>query len=256
MMNPFIDESDFVTVDIELDRERFAEYFEIAEKARKEGDFKKVALAYEECAENAMQCSELYFMSCKAQIEAGMFRKAKKHLNAALRLNPRIVERYDEIAECYLNVCCTNAAIDYFCKFLEVKPGTQDDYFNLGKRCSKVGKYKSALTFYTKSIEMGREDAEIYLCRGEAYSMRNRFKLAFADFDKVLEIDPDYPEINFQKGYCFYRLKKYDNAIIEFTKAIECNRNFGDAYFWRANCHYLRKDFMKLLPTILLLKYF
>lgn len=243
MIRPLFDERDFVTVDVELDKERFAPYFSIAEKARKEGDFKKAALAYEYCTEIAMICSELYFISCKAHIEAGMFRKAKKHLDAALRLNPGIVDRYDQIAECYLNVCCTNAAINYFSKFLEVKPGAQDDYFNLGERCSNIGKYKNAVTFYAKSIQMGREDAEIYFCRGYAYLMRNRFKLALADLDKVLEINPNYPKVHFEKGLCFFRLKKFDNAIIEFTKAIDCNEMSGEAYFWRASCSFNLKKF-------------
>ena len=202
------------------DTEVSARYFAIAEQAQKDMDYEIAAIALEKYVKLRPLSAERHLLLCKAQIEAGMFRKAANSFKTVLRLNPHRTVFYNEIGEFLWSRGEFDMALNYFCEYVKKQPGNKDDYFRIGGNYLEVRNFKKAATFYTKAIEMGQEDVEVFYCRGFVYSMLGRDKLALADFEQALKIDPSFLQAYFEKGRWLCFLNEFEETFFEFYPII------------------------------------
>lgn len=112
--------------------------------------------------------------------------------------------------------------------FIPINVSAQN-YFKLGKKELKNGKYSIAVSYFTKHLKSS-EDYKAYINRGIAYSMMNQIELALNDYNKSIQLKPKSENSYYNRGIAYSKSGKLEEAIKDFQKVIELKPNYARAF--------------------------
>ena len=104
---------------------------------------------------------------------------------------------------------------------IEINPRYANAYNNLGNIKLKYGKYPGAITDYNRAIQLNSAFVEAYCNRGIAKENMGDYSGAAEDFDKAVEINSKYTDAYCRRGMIKQILADYLGAIADFDKVIE-----------------------------------
>lgn len=141
------------------------------------------------------------------------------HLNAAIRLQPRLAGLY--VNRAYLNYRRNDwfAAMSDYDYALELDPVNAMALFNRGLLEMEVNANDKALEDFNKVLRLDPEDLRARYNRAVIYGNKGAYKEAIADVDAVIEAFPDFPtgyylrsEYNRMMGNNAAAMRDYDKA--------------------------------------------
>jgi serine/threonine protein kinase/Flp pilus assembly protein TadD len=153
-----------------------------------------------------LQTGRDLYLTATEEIDAGRFRDALAHLEAATDLEPRDFCAWFALALCH---------------------------DRLGQDAEAVHGYTTALTLWPRPHWL------LYFNRGLAHLRRRQFDKAGADFDRAVRLRPDEPEPYLNRALARQGQGRPAEAVADLTHALELGSAPTRVYFMRA---YLRQQ--------------
>ena len=167
---------------------------------------------------------------------------AIEHYTEALKLNPQLVEAYNNRGINYEDKGDFERAIADYTRAIELNPDYADAYNNRGNICNNKGDFERAIADYTRAIELDPDFADTCLNRGLAHYKRGDVERAIADYTRAIELNPNDGEAHNNRGLAHYKRGEVERAIADYTRAIELDPDFADTCLNRGLAHYKRGD--------------
>ena len=117
---------------------------------------------------------------------------ANKHLQEALKLNPKNAAAYYQMGQLYFAGSDHQKIIFYDTKALAIRPDYADAYFSRADSYSQLKKWNEALSDVNNALKFGYNAAYGYGMRGWINGNLNRPQDEIADYRKALEMDPHF----------------------------------------------------------------
>jgi protein O-GlcNAc transferase len=160
--------------------------------------------------------------------DQGRLDEAISCFQKALKINPNLVEVYNNLGNTFKDQGRLDEAISCFQKVLEINPNYAEAYNNMGNMLMGQGNLAEAVYHYQKALEINPNLAEAYHNLGNALKDQNRLTEALSSYQKALEINPDYAEAfsmlfhQLQRTCDWLRLKDMTAKLDNFTlKALD-----------------------------------
>jgi len=157
-------------------------------------------------------------------------KEEKKIFEKTIEINPGNERVYIELGLRYRNQGKHGQAGEMFKKIIEINPGNERAYIELGWCCRNQGKYGQAGEMFKKAIEMNPENDWAYIGLGWSYRHQGKYDQAEEMFKKAIEINPGnggrYTELRWSDKH----QGKYDKTEEMSKKAIEINPRNDEAY--------------------------
>lgn len=164
-----------------------------------------MAIAYKELKDNpnALRCfekarNEKYSKDAEFLVaqgvsmgEAKMFDKAFENFNAAIAINPKSSEAYNNMGIYLTDAGKLNEALVSLNKSVELKKDNENAVYNIGNVYRIAGDFRKAIEYYTKAIAMKPTYADAWNNTGNCYGMLKEYQKAMEAYKKLLELSPN-----------------------------------------------------------------
>jgi len=202
--------------------------------------------AITEKMENPKTADDFFLKAYIAEIDDDKD-EAIKNYNKAIELKADYARAYYYAGIIYVGKKDLDKAIDYFKKFLDLKPS----YPNNVEACITLAflnffkyDYKTADEYFKKVIEYSPDKAEAYYDVGDIYYDRiKNMDKAMEYFKRAVELKPDFADAYSYLGTISREKEDYSKAIEYYEKAIQLKPNskaeyaalngIGTAYFYK-----------------------
>lgn len=138
---------------------------------------------------------EKYLMHIKQGNEMVMDKQYKNAIiefRSALAINPHIVELYNLIGICYVQLKQFNRATDEFLQAIGRNPSFAAAHNNLGTAYYAQSNYPEAAREFKEALRLNPEMASAYHNLANIYIAQNEIELAIEFYKKAFKINPDY----------------------------------------------------------------
>lgn len=206
--------------------------------------------------QNVHQSASAEFFKGIMSQEKKDYSKAIEHYNNAIKLNPKIVNAYNNRGIAYCENDEVERAIKDYNKAIELDPNKASFYSNRGVAYSKRGEVERAIKDYNKAIELNPNYDKAYFGRGIVYVQKEEFVTAIEDLNKAIELNPNYNNLNkiielipeiaeayLSRGIFYREKEEFETAINDLNKAIELNPEHAEAYFYRGIVYGQKEEF-------------
>ena len=147
--------------------------------------------------------------------------KQERMLKKAIELNPGNDLAYFELGNCYREQGKDNKAEEILKKAIEQNLGKDMAYYALGCCYRDQEKYDKAEAMFEKAIELNPTNDRAYFELGSYYMGQGKYGKAEEMLKKAIEFNAGDDRANFELG-CYYRKQgEYEKAKEMFKKAIE-----------------------------------
>ena len=161
--------------------------------------------------------------------DVGRNADAIKHLEQALRLNPRLAEAHNDLGGVLLAERRTNEALAHFQQAVALAPRDEHLHFNLGRVLDAVGRRGDAEMAFRRAIALNGEFAEAHDGLGVVLFATNRVAEAIVHLKRAAELSPDSPDIQNDLGGALAQAGQYDTALRHVRRALELRPDFPAA---------------------------
>ena len=182
----------------------------------------------------------------QAKLGQGKHQEAAVCLDAALELNPDLVETYVNRAGLKIILGEAEAAIDDCNAALKRNPDLVMAYNNRAAAHLSLEHYREAIADCDIVLKFNSDFAQPYLCRAMAKIALEQAEAALADYDTALKLAPGSAEIYFSRANTKFTLKDYTGAIEDLDKVIDLNPELGSflcIYDHRADAKRYLRDY-------------
>ena len=155
--------------------------------------------------------------------------EAIKSFKNAIKINPNVVESYNNLGAVQLEVNEFVDAKESLEKAIQIKNDFFEAYNNLGVLYKNQRKFNKAINFFNRCIELNKEYINAYYNLGETYHEIGDTELAILNYKNSLKINPNDYAANYNIGDLFLIKKEFVNAISFFKKAYDLNQNYTPA---------------------------
>jgi len=124
-----------------------------------------------------------------ALVHGGEDEEGTRHLEEALRIQPRSAKIHYECALVQAKQKQYEAAAGHFVEAVHLKPDFADAYDELGIVLSKLGRLQEAIQVFTEAIEHAPGNAKAYNNRGIARSAKGDSADALRDYQMALQLN-------------------------------------------------------------------
>ena len=109
-------------------------------------------------------------------------------------------------------------AIEDYDAAVELNPKYAEAYNNRGVAYTMLKQHGSAIEACNRAMELNPEYAEAYNNRGNAYAGLNQHGRAIADYDRAVELNPEYAEAYGNRGITYTSIAKYDKSTRDLKR--------------------------------------
>jgi tetratricopeptide (TPR) repeat protein len=124
------------------------------------------------------------------QERLGNLEKAEKDYIAAIEVNPRYANAYNNLGNVKLKYRDYPRAVANYSKAIQLHPAFVEAYYNRGIARESMEDYDGAAEDYNKAIEINSDYVDAYCRRGALKQILEDHTGAARDFDRVIELDP------------------------------------------------------------------
>lgn len=165
-------------------------------------------------------------VEAQAKLGQGKHQEVLECLDAALELNPHLVQSYVNRAGLKIFLGEAEDAIEDCDAALKHNPDFVEAYINRAAANLSLEYYKEAIADCDAALELNPDLFQPYICRAAAKLALGQDEAAFADYDTALKLNPDAVEARFLRANAKCELKDYTGAIEDFDKIIDLNSEF------------------------------
>ena len=178
--------------------------------------------------QNAAKAVEAYNRGLEFQ-DRGEVQKALQSYDEAIRLNPKMLDAYNNRATLKLANGDTTGALADLSRIIELTPNHPLSFYNRGNVYLERNEYDVAIADFTKAIDIlngltnaydKKAHAMSHNNRGNALMAKGQFKAALEDYIRSLEIIPNSYEALTGSGSAKQQLEDYRGAVADYTKAL------------------------------------
>lgn len=170
--------------------------------------------------------------------QAGQLEKAEEIYYGVAVLNPKEARRYYmQVIRIYDAAGRQDKAVTAANKIIELEPGNQDNYYNLGLMFFKAEKNLEAIDAFKKCLGIDPGNAYAWFQIGSAEFNRNNYKEAIAAYKKYVELKTDDPGGWLSIGVSYMYLKDYESALEPLKRSIALRPDNGPALFNLGVCY-------------------
>lgn len=164
-----------------------------------------------------------------ALIKAASFDKAKEKLNAAIDLEPMLMDSYKNYGDLYMGLQDYEQAKNMYKKALLIeKKG--ELYFLYGNACFMQDDVHNGLENYNLALSAGFDNEDMLFFMGMAYEHLNDDQMALRYFQKACNKNPSRPDFIIKKITTLVRLDMLDSAENCVDDLIKCDPELFDGY--------------------------
>ena len=142
-------------------------------------------------------------------------------------------------AEFFVGLRCQNKedyskAIEHYSNAIKLNPQMVNAYNNRGLAYSDNDEVEYAIQDYNRAIELNPEFAEAFFGRGVVYLHKEEVEPAIDDLNKTIALNSEYAEAFFGRSMCWLLLKKWQEARSDLTvaksKGVDIIKEFCDDF--------------------------
>jgi len=178
-----------------------------------------------------------YVWASLSYTEKGWHDRAIECCNAAIGINPKIEEVYNNLGRAYLGKKEYAKAIECFDISLRIYPRDGDVHLNIGTvhfNQNEFGKakeyFEKAIGYLRQSPRSGHKLAVAYHNMGNAYCKSGEYDAAIESYKKAIEINPNDADSYTNMGSAYLDKKDYATASTCLNKAIGIDPNRAAVY--------------------------
>jgi len=165
----------------------------------------------------------------------GKYQISLKYLLEAFKIeNDNLLLLFD-IGYCYEKLGQIKKSIDFYNKYLDKEPFSENAWYNLGILYSKADMFDKAVEAYEFSLAINPEFSLAYFNLANAYSNNEDFQKAIINYKEYMNYDGINVEVLSYIGDCYESIKDYDTALKYYNDALQEDELFSDAFFGKAN---------------------
>jgi tetratricopeptide (TPR) repeat protein len=235
----------------------------LIEKIHRE-KFAEVISQIDPLIENFADSASLRNIAGYAHSRCGNAEKAKTFYEAAIKIDPRYAQAYNNLGLLLLDQNALDEALDNFQSAIKLSPNLEEAHNNAGVTLIKKNCHASAKNFFESAIAINKNFFEAYNGLGIVYKHNKDYETAITQFRIAFNLQPNYHEaarnlaLAFEKSGDFSNSEKYyhqslktaphpekiyyslgalceqfgffDQAITYYRQAIAKNETMGSAY--------------------------
>ncbi|EPG74016.1 tetratricopeptide repeat protein [Leptospira fainei serovar Hurstbridge str. BUT 6] len=131
--------------------------------------------------------------------------ESRKKFNVALQL-----EKQGKVSQ----------AVKIYGEILQLEPGFQKAYLNLGALYSRMGDSETAIRTYQKALELGKT-TELYYNLGVEFYRLNSLEAAIKALKNSLELNKRYLNSHLLLAYCYKQLERPEKSELYLKNALK-----------------------------------
>ena len=157
--------------------------------------------------------------------------RAEKHLNEALRLDPKDVEVIFQIGRLKLEKGLFDEAMERFQKVLALSPNHVGALYWSGVTEQRRGRLSEADDFFRKAIKADPYDARAFNALAMMYWENGAESEAMAVLKEAIRLNPEDAETHHNMGLVYMGMNNFKSAVDEFISALEYDPDDSVAAF-------------------------
>ena len=155
-----------------------------------------------------------------AQYEQGKTNDAALTAQKVLEIDPDNIDAYLTLSTCQKDQQRYDEVLKSCQKVISIDPTNIEAHCNLGYALNKTKNYEEAIASFDRAIELNPRFLDAFLNRGNTLNNLKRYDEALATFEKALSLQPDMAEAWLGRGNTYFELKRYDEALVVYEKAL------------------------------------
>jgi predicted O-linked N-acetylglucosamine transferase (SPINDLY family) len=172
-----------------------------------------------------------------AQYEQGKTNDAALTVQKVLEIDPDNIDAYLTLSTCQKDQQRYDEVLKSCQKVISIDPKIVEAHCNLGYALSKTKNYEEAIASFDRAIELNPRFVDAFLNRGNTLNNLKRYDEALAAFEKALSLRPDLAEAWLGRGNTYFELKRYDEALVVYEKALALKPDLIWAWIGRGNTY-------------------
>lgn len=176
----------------------------------------------------------------RVAMKANKFGEAHQAFLEAISLNPEFPNAYDYLGMWHAEQGNPEVAVKYFERSISIK-GTAATYTLLGAVQLRLWRIEEARVSFTQALEIDPGYEEAYYNLGITLP-RDQPKEAIILFRRALELDPKFAAAHSELGQALRRLNENAAAEYHLRRAIELDETDGWAYLYLGNLLWTKCD--------------
>jgi tetratricopeptide (TPR) repeat protein len=199
-----------------------------------------VVLVLSSCARDAQKAKAKYVDFGKQYMKQGQYGDAAIEFRNALRLDPRFVDAYYQLAQAYIAQQEWGAAFDSLEKAIQVDPSRLDARLDRGRLYLAARQFDNAQEEGDFVLKRNSREVGAYQLIGAALIGEQKPDQALTAFSKVTELLPNDVSAYLNMALAEISLRRFTDAERDFKKAIEVDPKAVQAYTDLANFYRLQ----------------
>ncbi|MGC8866646.1 MAG: tetratricopeptide repeat protein [Elusimicrobiales bacterium] len=174
-----------------------------------------------------------WILYAAVKLQKGQNDEAKKAYENVLKLDPKNVEAYYQLA--LLSSSDTLKSLSYFKKIIEIDPSLASDvYYNIAVLYSFKNDTRKVEEYIDKSIKENPKAIKPYYFLALWWQEKGDFSKTIEAYKKIVEIEPDNTDVLTKIAELYISTSNYSMAHNYFEKVIEYEPNNKKALWWLA----------------------
>ncbi len=171
--------------------------------------------------------------------------EAIRHYTAALEIDPRYSEYYNERGNVFLKTGRPGEAVVDYRRAIELSAPYQEVWTNLGQAYKLLGQAREAVDAYSVAIDLDPRQVLPRLGRAQAFEMLGQADAALADYTAALVLDPTSAQVWSNRAVIHYEAGRLAEAEADLDEAIRRAPDLPDLH---ANRAVVREERCRLAP--------
>ena len=226
-------------------------YTLLGDLLQQQNQFGKAHLYVTKALQMAPYDGEAYYFNGLMAAKQGDTTQALSLYLTSLRLKPRYLPTYQQLALVYRSLGDLNSAMTYNEQAVRYFPDNAQLQYNRGLIYHTAGRLDSALTGYQQALRLQPDLYQAAFQSGLIYQKVRMYPLALAFFQRVQQLRPQFPRIDFFIGTALEQTGQWEPAIVAYSKAMQLDPTDQQAYYgyWRSQKRQSAQTYGSYLPT-------
>lgn len=178
--------------------------------------------------------SVLLYNIAQVHTSTRSYAEAVAYYTAAMEIDPRYSEYYNERGIAYLKMGRVDDAVNDFLRAVELSAPYHEVCTNLGQAYKLRGDTKKAIAAYSRALDLDPRQLLPLLGRAQAHEAAEEREAALADYTAALMLDGSDAQIWSNRAVLHYECGKVAEALADLDQAIARASKLPDLYANRA----------------------
>jgi tetratricopeptide (TPR) repeat protein len=153
------------------------------------------------------QCNELF--------------EAASCYSAALQINPKLVEAFENLAEAQTELKLFDDALLSIRAAIALKPNRAISHTRLARILVRLGQYQEAIDAATHALKLSPNNATTHMIRSNAHRGLNQLQESIADLRQAIALDPNNAELPYNLSFDLLLSEQFEEGWQRYESRFE-----------------------------------